>query len=210
MKRLSRDTLYTENNALELRVQALERRIIPGMVSWAWVAQGTPQSITAATTERIAWDNFSTNNAGLFGTIATGTALPFNNTAGDEVLKMSSVGYALMAWSLTEWEDKATGYPHSMSLQASSVSSVTVTTFFSGPTQESWAELKPTTGDDSQYALGDLLTAVSVPFFDTLGPTFTVHVTNGDSVARNVVQTFMMVYAWPTAGNENEDPRIYP
>lgn len=102
MKRLFRNSLYSEQKSHDVRINQVERRFVDVPTHWAMVNFAvTPQSVSSGGTI-LTWENFRTTNDLVFSTSATaGGAI--SNTAGDAAIRCDSTGVFLVTgWVVFE------------------------------------------------------------------------------------------------------------
>lgn len=94
MKRLFRNTIYTEQKTDQVRLNQLERRFVQNPTHWAVVDfSATPQAISSGGTI-ITWEHFRTTNPLVFNTSDIGGAI--SNTPGDEAIRLDAAGILMV------------------------------------------------------------------------------------------------------------------
>lgn len=173
----------------EDRIQALERRIIPQATVWAFARLTTPQTITALSSEFLAFDNFWTSDRQVFRTTT--------DTAGDSQILSNEFGVYVVTSSV-EWEDVGATYPHSHAINESRLIGANLGAFGAAAataSEQFWPSI-----DTSVLDTGDVSIGVHSPwdYLSTQPAGWQLLAANGHSADVDVLRAFIMVALLPS------------
>ena len=207
MKRLRRDSLYTEGASHEKRIQALERRFLNDGHAWAFVRRDTDQSVASNGAYSIQWEDFLTNAPGSFWT-NTDNSMTKHNTSGDTSLVCAEYG-VYIAVAISEWEQSLTGYARRQIFSAGRQRGVTTGGFGLATVNSADYTYAPASGatipDVSDTSIG----IHEWWDYTTIQPAnWSMQAVNDDTGARNLLRAMITVVLLPN-GQREQDFTVY-
>ena len=196
MDPLKRDNLGVQGTNHEDRIQALERRIFLQPTVWAYAALTTPQTITALSSENLAFDDFWTGDSAIFRTTT--------NTAGDTQILCNEFGVYVVTSSV-EWEDIGIDYSHSHRIDESRLIGANLGAFGAAAATASFTEWNGG-GGPAPLDTGDVSIGVHSPwdYLSTQPAGWQLLASNAHSADVDVLRASIMIALLPSDEKEQD------